>query len=97
MTRDIEAGDHLRLLMLLTSDGVLIFPTFQVVHGVVVKGLPRVLLVLETGTDSRWMWAQWLNAERPDSDPRRKIEYLYDGRLEEAIRDARHVVWAWNS
>jgi|GEM_PF-4878875 hypothetical protein len=70
---------------------------FQVVDGSVVKGLPRVLLRLEIGIDSPWMWAQWLNAEWPDADPPRKIQYLYDGRLGEAIRDARHAARAWNS
>lgn len=93
----VEAGDHLRLLMLRTSDDVLLFPAFQVVDGKVVKGLPRVLLILELGTDSCLMWAQWLNSEWPDADPPRKIQYLYDGRLEEAIRDAREAAWAWNS
>lgn len=92
-----EAGEHLRLLMLRTSDGVLLFPAFQVVDGRVVKGLPRVLLILEIGCDSPLLWAQWLNAETPGADPPRNIQYLYDGRLEEAIRDARRVAWAWNS
>ena len=93
----VEAGDHLRLLMLRTSDDVLLFPAFQVVDGKVVKGLPRVLLRLEIGIDSPWMWAQWLNLEIPDADPPRKIQYLYGGRLEEAICAAKHVAWAWNS
>lgn len=93
----VEAGNHLRLLMLRTSDGVFLFPAFQVVDGSVVKGLPAVLRILEIGSDAPWMWAQWLNVEWPDGDPPRKIQYLYDGRVEEAIRDARQVAWAWNS
>ncbi len=43
------------------------------------------------------MWAQWLNAETPGTDPPRKIQYLYDARLDEATRDAKHVARAWNS
>lgn len=93
----VEAGDHLRMLMLRTSDDVLLFPAFQVVDGKVVRGLPRVLLRLEIGIDSPWMWAQWLNAKWPDADPPRKIQYLYDGRVDEAIREARQAAWAWNS
>ena len=93
----LEAGNHLRLLMLPTSDDVPLFPAFQIVDGKVVKGLPRVLLILEIGIESPWMWAQWLNVEWPDANPPRKIKYLYDGRIEEAIRDAREAASAWNS
>ena len=93
----VEAGDHLRVLMLRTSDDVLLFPMLQVVEGRAVKGLPRVLLILEIGIDCPWIWAQWLNVEWPDADPPRNIQYLYDGRVEEAIRDARQVAWAWDS
>ena len=93
----IEAGESLRLLMLLTEDGVLLFPSFQLIEGKVVEGLREVLCVLETGTASRWTWAQWLNTELPDEDPPRNIQYLYDGRLDEALRDAEHDAWAWRS
>ena len=93
----LEAAEHLRLLMLRTSDDVVLFPAFQVVDGRVVKGLPRVLPILEIGCDSPLRWAHWLNAETPSTDPPRKIQYLYDGRLDEAIRDAKHVACAWNS
>lgn len=93
----IEAGDHLRLLMLRTSDDVLLFPSFQLIDGKVVEGLTEVLRVLETGTASRWTWAQWLNTELPDEDPPRNIQYLYDGRLDEVLRDAEHDAWAWSS
>jgi len=83
--------------MLRASDDVLLFPAFQVVDGMVVKGLPRVLLILEMGSDSRWMWAQPLNAEWPDADPPHKIQYLDDGRVGEAMCDAGHIASAWNS
>lgn len=93
----IEAGDHLRLLMLRTSDDVLLFPAFQLLEGKVVTGLTRVLVILEIGTADPWTWAQWLNTELPDADPPRNIQYLYDGRLDEACRDARNVAWSWSS
>lgn len=93
----IEAGKHLRLLMLRTDDDVLLFPAFQLLDGKVVKGLPRVLLILEIGIDDPWTWAQWLNTELPGEDPPRNIQYLYDGRLDEVLRDAEHDAWAWRS
>lgn len=93
----VEAGEHLRLLMLRTTDDVLLFPKFQLLDGRVVKGLARVLVILEMGTSDPWTWAQWLNTELPDADPPRNIQLLYDGRLEEAIRTARHDAWAWQS
>lgn len=42
----IEAGDHLRLLMLRPSDDVRLFPAFQLLDGKVVTGLTRVLVIL---------------------------------------------------
>lgn len=76
--------------MLLTEDGVTLFPSFQLIDGNVVEGLTEVLRVLETGTADPWTWAQWLNTELPGEDPPRNIQYLYDGRLDEALRDAEH-------
>ncbi|MFJ4225411.1 hypothetical protein [Microbacterium sp. NPDC089695] len=93
----VEAGEHMRLLMLRTEEGTVLFPSFQIHNGTVVAGLNEVLLILQTGTTSPWTWTQWLNVELPDADPPRNIEYLYNGRLEEAMRDARHVAWAWSS
>lgn len=93
----IEAGDELRLLMLRTSDDVLLFPSFQLQDGEVVAGLMEVLRVLRTGTASSWTWAQWLNVALPDEAPARNIDLLYAGRLDEVLRDARHVAWAWSS
>lgn len=83
--------------MLRTEDGVRLFPSFQLHDGGVVAGLAEVLCILQTGTDSPWTWAQWLNVELANQDPRRNIQYLYDGRLNEAVRAAHHVAWAWSS
>lgn len=93
----IEEGDDLRLLMLTTDDGVDLFPSFQLQGGKIVDGLQDVLRVLATGTAGKWTWAQWLNVALPDSDPPRHITLLYEGRLEEALRNARHDAWSWRS
>lgn len=93
----LEAGNDLRLLMLTTDDGVDLFPSFQLQDGKVVDGLQDVLRVLATGTTSRWTWAQWLNVALPDEDPPRNITLLSEGRLEEALRVARHDAWAWSA
>lgn len=93
----MEAGDDLRLLRLHTEDDVDLFPAFQLQGGAVVPGLHEVLLVLRTGANAPWTWAQWLNVALPDADPPRNISLLYEGRLEEALREARHVAWWWSS
>lgn len=93
----IKAGNELRLLMLFTDEGVDLFPAFQLQDGNIVDGLQDTLRVLETGTTGRWTWAQWLNVALPEEDPPRNITLLYEGRLEEALRNARHDAWAWSS
>ena len=93
----MDAGADLRLLMLRTEDGVYLFPAFQLLGGQVVEGLAEVLHVLQTGTVGSWTWAQWLNVTLPDDGPPRNIQRLYEERLDETIRDAKHVAWAWGS
>lgn len=93
----MDAAASLRLLMLHTSDGVDLFPAFQLHHGKIVEGLTEVLRVLQTGTAGSWTWAQWLNTELPEEDPPRNITLLYEGRLDEAIRDASQDAWAWST
>lgn len=93
----LEAGRSLQLLMLRTSDDVLLFPSFQLHNGRVVEGLTEVLRVLKTGVNDSWTWAQWLNIPLPQEDPPRNIQRLYDGRLDEVIRDAEHDAWSWSS
>lgn len=93
--RIVEAGKNLRLLALETSDGVTLYPAFQLHQGKVVEGLSQVLAVLQTGTASRWTWAQWLNTALPDEDPPRNIDALRAGHLDEVLRDAERDAWAW--
>ncbi|WP_336645482.1 hypothetical protein [Microbacterium sp. USHLN186] len=88
-----------RLLRVTTSDGVNLYPAFQVHAGAVVPGLGRVLRALSGGTNSTWTWAQWLNATIMDEngDPLpRNIERLISGHVDDVVRDAQHdaAVWA---
>lgn len=95
-----EAVDGLALLELETGDGVLLYPSFQVWDGRVVDGLQTTLQILSTGTTSRWTWAQWLNTSVDDESGENAlsaIELLRLGRLDDVLRDARHVAWAWSS
>ncbi|WP_460800091.1 hypothetical protein [Microbacterium sp. GXF0217] len=92
----VEAGHTLRLLMLLTDDDVYLFPAFQLRDGRVIEGLTNVLRVLQTGTQGRWTWAQWLNAPYPDGE-RTAIEKILAGRLDEVLLEARHDAWSWSS
>ena len=92
----MEAGRTLRLLMLVIVDGVHLFPAFQLRDGSVVEGLTDVLRILQTGTQGRWIWAQWLNTPYPDGEPT-AIEKMLTGRLDEILLEARHDAWSWSS
>lgn len=59
------AGEDLRLLVVRTSDGLDLYPAFQLQGRRVVDGLQDVLRVLRTGTAGRWTWAQFLNVALP--------------------------------
>lgn len=92
----VEAGHTLRLLMLLTDDDVYLFPAFQLRDGRVIEGLTNVLRVLQTGTQGRWTWAQWLNTPYPHGEPT-AIERMLAGRLDEVLLEAAHDAWSWSS
>ncbi|PYD00811.1 hypothetical protein B4U78_008790 [Microbacterium esteraromaticum] len=94
------AVKSLTLLELETSDGVLLYPSFQVFEGRVVEGLAEVLQALSTGTPSRWTWAQWLNTRLDNGEGGEEpsaIEQLVAGRLDDVLLEARHDAWAWSS
>lgn len=94
------AAASLQILELLTDDGVLLYPAFQVRDGQLVEGLAQVLQVLSTGTRGRWTWAQWLNtrlADRDNGEELSAIERLRAGDLEGVLLEARHDAWAWSS
>ena len=92
----VEAGHTLRLQMLLTDDDVYLFPAFQLRDGRVIEGLTDVLRVLQTGTQGRWTWAQWLNTPYPHGEPT-AIEKMLAGRLDEILLEATHDAWSWSS
>lgn len=93
-----KAVRELRILRLVTSDGVNLYPAFQVSDGALVPGLRQVLRTLAKGTQSSWTWAQWLNAVVEDETGRplpRNIERLTAGELDRVLRDAQHDAAAW--
>ncbi|KJQ52521.1 hypothetical protein [Microbacterium sp. SA39] len=94
------AAASLTVLELLTDDGVLLYPAFQVWEGRLVPALAQVLQVLSTGTKGRWTWAQWLNTRIDDESGEEAlsaIEQLRAGQLDDVLLDARHTAWAWSS
>lgn len=88
-----KASEDLRLLCVRTSDGALLYPAFQLHGGHVVDGLQDVLRILQTGTEGRWTWVQFLNVPIPGEAP--NIQGLRDGRLHDVLRNARHEAAAW--
>jgi len=96
----VEAATSRTVLELLTDDGVVLYPDFQIWKGRPVAGLGDVLSVLCTGTRSPWTWAQWLNTQADDESGATvssAIEQLRAGKSGEVLRDARHAAWSWSS
>ncbi|WP_096359315.1 hypothetical protein [Microbacterium sp. TPU 3598] len=94
------AAACLDVLELTSTDGVTLYPAFQVRQGLPVQGLGEVLRVLSTGTAGRWTWAQWLNTRLPDGEGEGQpsaVDKLRAGHLDDVLRDARHDAWAWSS
>jgi hypothetical protein len=93
-----KAVSELRVLRLVTSDGVTLYPAFQVRGGKLVPGLREVLTVLRSGLDDPWTWAQWLNTPLRDDRGEilpRNIDRLAVGDLDGVLNDARHDAAAW--
>jgi len=97
----IAATAQLDLLAVETSDGVMLYPTFQVVDGAVVSELGQVLRTLRTGFGNSWMWAQWLRSTPPPIDGkticRSQIERLVCGDVDGVMLAATHTAWAWRT
>lgn len=94
------AAAALGVLELTTADDFRLYPAFQIWKGRIIEGLGDVLQVLNTGTRSRWTWAQWLNSPVDDEtgEPAvSAIEQLLAGQLEAVLLDARHAAAAWRS
>ncbi len=95
-----EASESLALLKLTTSDGVELYPAFQVQGGELASGLGKVLRVLRTGVDDPWTWAQWLNTPLIDEGgfvQPANIERLRQGQLADVLLEASHDAAAWRS
>lgn len=95
-----EAVDSLSLLRVTTSDGIDLYPAFQIWDGKPVGGLADVLRVLRTGVDNQWTWAQWLNTPLTDehgiSQPT-NVQRLREGQLADVLREAKHDAAVWRS
>lgn len=95
-----EAATSLRVLELVTSDGKVLYPAFQVWEERPVQGLGAVLQALSAGSKSQWTWAQWLNARVDDESGEEApsaIEQLRSGQVHEVLRDATHTARSWTS
>jgi len=93
------AADDLRLLRLVTSEGVHVFPAFQLDGDAIIPGLPDVLRALRTGGDAPWVWSLWLTARNPHGPVTRLadsyIDRLRDGEVDEVVREARRAAASW--
>ncbi|MEJ6553403.1 hypothetical protein PQI51_00010 [Microbacterium esteraromaticum] len=95
-----EAVHSLSLLRVTTSDGVDLYPAFQIWDGKPVGGLADVLRVLRTGVDSQWTWAQWLSTPLTDEDGVEQptnVQRLREGQLADVLREAKHDAAVWRS
>ena len=93
-----EAAESLTLLKLTTSDGVELYPAFQIWDGRPASDLADVLRVLRSGVDDPWTWAQWLNTPLTDEDGVEQpanIERLREGQLADVLVEAEHDAAAW--
>ena len=71
------AAEELKVLRVVTSDGVSVFPCFQVRGGRVPDGLDIVLSVLRAGFDGPLMWAQWLASPAPPRGLRAAVRSVH--------------------
>lgn len=85
----------LQVLQVTTSDGVELYPRFQVQDGPIILGLHEVLERLVVGTDDKWMMWHWLVNEPKRANARPKWDQLRDGEVDAVIRSAEHAGWAW--
>lgn len=95
-----EAAESLALLRLTTSDGVELYPAFQVWDDKPVVGLAEVLRVLRTGVDAPWAWAQWLNTPLTDEDGVEQptnVQRLREEQLADVLREAKHDAAVWRN
>lgn len=95
-----DATAALDLLAFTTSDGVVLYPAWQIHHGAVIPGLGAVLRTLRTGFDNPGMWAGWLRSSLHDdgrSVARTRLDALSDGDRTAVFRDAEHTAASWRA
>jgi len=85
---------ELRVLRLVSSDSVDLYPAFQVRDHTPLPHLDAVLSLLREGIDSPWAWVLWLAGQAP-GNPLSRIEQLAAGEAEDVIADAGRTVWSW--
>jgi len=94
-----EAAEDLRLLRLITTEGMPVYPQFQFDGDTVIPGLPDVLRALRAGGDASWAWALWLTARDPHGPITRLadsyLDRLRDGDVDEVVRSARQAAARW--
>lgn len=92
----LDAAADLRALRLLTGDNVALYPAFQVIERSLIPGLQPVLVLLRSGIDDPWTWAQWLVTVSPETPIAPKpIDQLAKGKVDPVLRDAAHTAAAW--
>ncbi|MDO2384353.1 DUF2384 domain-containing protein [Mycobacterium avium subsp. hominissuis] len=66
-----------QLLGCMTSDGTLVFPTFQIDQdGTVLPGLADILAILSSATDDRWQVALWMTTPSTQLHGRTPVDAL---------------------
>jgi len=94
-----EAAEDLRLLRLVTTEGMPVYPQFQFDGDAVIPGLPDVLRALRAGGDAPWAWSLWLTARDPHGPITRLadsyIDRLWDGEVHEVVREAHQAAARW--
>lgn len=89
-----EGGNDLTLLMLPTDDeDVYLFPVLQFRDGKFWDHLDEILIIFQTMTDDRWMWAFWLTPALPGERSPEEIERIRDVSTEVAFHGMPHNWW----
>lgn len=81
------------IIELVTSDGVRVYPAWQVNEGKLVHGLTDVITALSAASDDAWEHAVWLNADVPGYG--RNIDHLVEGLTDEVVIRAQQTSAAW--
>ena len=89
----LQGGNDLTLLMLPTDDDIYLFPVLQFKDGKVFDRLDEMLVIFQTMTDDRWMWAYWMTPVLPEDLSPEEIERVRAVSREVSLVGLRHVWW----